>query len=63
MSLRTSNAFRQNQTERQIPLFTKIHHQTNEKPDKTVSINYFNKLPSARPLFTVCLPCLDNNHY
>ena len=60
MSLRTSNIFRQNHTEKQAILFTKIHYQTNEKPDKTVSINYFSKLPSARPHFTVSLPCLDN---
>ena len=59
MSLRTSNIFRQNQTESQVILFTKIHCQTNEKPDKTVSINYFSKLPSFRPLFAVSLPCLD----
>ena len=60
MSLGTSNIFRQNQTVRQVIRFTKIHYQTNEKPDKTVSINYFSKLPSARPHFTVSLPCLDN---
>ena len=60
MNLRTSNIFRQNQTERQVILFTKIHYQTKKKPDKTVSINYFSKLPSARPLSTVSLSCLDN---
>ena len=60
VSVRTSNIFRQNQTEWQVILFTKIHYQTNEKPDKTVSINYFRKLPSARPPFTVSLPSFDN---
>ena len=33
---------------------------TDEKPDQTVSKIYFRKLQSARPLFTVSLPCLDN---
>ena len=60
MSLRTSNIFRPNQAEWQVIHFTKINYQTNEKPDKTVSINYFKKLPSARPLFVISLPCLDN---
>ena len=40
--------------------FTKISFQTDEKPDKSVSKNYFSKLVSARPLFTTNLPFLDN---
>ena len=41
-------------------ILTKISHQTNEKPNKTASKNYFRKLLSARPLFTVSLPPSDN---
>ena len=40
--------------------FTKINYQTDEKPDKTYSKNYFSKLPSARRIFTVNLQYLDN---
>ena len=41
-------------------IFAKINYQTNEGPDKTASKNYFRKLPSPRPIFTVSLPSSDN---
>ena len=41
-------------------IFTKINYQTNKKPDKTASKNYFKKLLSARPIFTVSSPSSDN---
>ena len=44
-------------------IFTKRNYLTGEKPDKTVSKNCFSELPSARPLFTINLPCLDNLVY
>ena len=62
MSLRISSIFRQSQTELQViySIFNKINHQTDETPDKTVSKNYFSKLLSTCPLFTVILPSSDN---
>ena len=60
MSLRISNIFWQSQTELQFIDFHQLNYQTAEKRDKTVSKNYFSKLPSARPLFTVSLPFLDS---
>ena len=37
----------------------KVNYQSDEKPDKTVSKNYFRKLLSAH-LFTTSLPSLSN---
>ena len=41
-------------------IFTKISFKTEETPDETVSRNYFRKLLSFHPFFTVSLPSSDN---
>ena len=60
MSLRIPNIFRKNKTEIQLYIFRKINYQTNEKPDKTTSKNYFKKQLGARPLLSVNLQPSDN---
>ena len=60
MSLRISNIFRQKSNRVTSYVFSRKNFQADEKHGKTVSKNYFSKLLSVRPLFTVNLPSLDN---
>ena len=41
-------------------IFTKINHQTDEKPDKMVPKNYLKKVLSVCLFVNVSLPSLDN---